>query len=135
MKFAVVRNDSKKDGCFMYFAGWMHAEWDELPSTMTWRWMPLHIVWDMAMSRDQNLAISSAEVIKALCPSRQGKKPMSGLRRKVELQPLGGRNKKPARRRWEERERRDWPDREDQRGHREEGRGIGRIGQGSIGVR
>lgn len=67
MKFAVVRNDFKKDGCFMYFAGWMYAEWDELFFIMIWRWMSLYIVWDMAMSRDQNLAISSAEVIKVLC--------------------------------------------------------------------
>lgn len=91
-KFAVVKNDSRKDGYYVYFARWIRAEWDELPSTMTWRWMPLHTVWDMAMNRDQNLAIRLAEVIKALCLARPERR-QTELDRGAHPQFSGGRGK------------------------------------------
>lgn len=85
-KFVTVRNGSKKDGQFVYYAAWIRAAWDELPDSMTWRWMSMATLWgqtsrhnswmstatlwDMAKTRDYSLAISSAEVMVALFPQR-----------------------------------------------------------------
>lgn len=43
-KFHLACNFSRKDGLFVYFAGWVRAAWDELPTSMTWRWMHVHDV-------------------------------------------------------------------------------------------
>lgn len=65
-RFTVVHNSSRK----VYFAGWVRATWNELPSSMTGRWMQLPVLWDQARSWEMVLAVSFAEVIGAMFPQR-----------------------------------------------------------------
>lgn len=65
-RFAVVSNASRRDGHYVYFAGWVRTTRDELPSDMTWRWLDAAVIWDMVQENDLNLTVSAAEVVKTM---------------------------------------------------------------------
>lgn len=66
IRFAAVSNLSRRDGYFVYFAGWVKAVRDELFYEMIWRWLDAGVLWDMVMDGDFNLAVSAAEVVKIM---------------------------------------------------------------------
>lgn len=47
-QFGVVRNGSKHGGLFVYFAGYIKADWRALPASMVRCWMLADKLWDLA---------------------------------------------------------------------------------------
>lgn len=40
-QFGVVRNSSRQDGQFAYFAGYVQANWSMMPASLGRRWLPV----------------------------------------------------------------------------------------------
>lgn len=66
----VVKNGSRWDGQFTYFAVLIRAARDELLLGMARRWMPMSELWQLAAKQDHRLSISFMEVIRALIPRK-----------------------------------------------------------------